>query len=54
MFFRATNQASGSGLGLYTVKHCIKKLEGHIALDSKQRDGTTFKIYLPNEKKLAD
>lgn len=50
MFFRATNQASGSGLGLYTVKHCIKKLGGHIKLDSKEEIGTTFIVYLPNEK----
>ncbi len=50
MFFRATNQASGSGLGLYTVKHCIKKLDGQIMLDSKENIGTTFTIYLANVK----
>lgn len=50
MFFRATYQASGSGLGLYTVNHTIKKLGGHITLDSKEKVGTTFTVYLPNEK----
>jgi signal transduction histidine kinase len=41
MFFRATNQASGSGLGLYTLSHAIKKLGGRISLDSKENIGTT-------------
>lgn len=50
MFFRATNQASGSGLGLYTINHTIKKLGGTIKLDSKYKVGTTFTIHLPNEK----
>ncbi|MFL5751793.1 MAG: ATP-binding protein [Bacteroidia bacterium] len=50
MFFRATDQASGSGLGLYTVKHCIRKLGGHISMDSTENIGTIFTIYLPGEK----
>ncbi|MBI3510129.1 MAG: GHKL domain-containing protein [Bacteroidetes bacterium] len=50
MFFRATEKASGSGLGLYTVNHTLKKLGGTIQLDSKEKTGTTFTIYLPNEK----
>lgn len=50
MFFRATDKAHGSGLGLYTVNHTIKKLNGHIQLDSQEKIGTTFTIYLPNEK----
>jgi signal transduction histidine kinase len=50
MFFRATNAASGSGLGLYTVKHCVKKLDGYISHESKENVGTTFSVYLPNEK----
>ena len=48
MFFRATNQASGSGLGLYNVNHTVKRLGGSITLDSKEKDGTTFTVYLPN------
>tara|TARA_R110002049_G_scaffold308179_2_gene511259 strand:- start:1417 stop:1779 length:363 start_codon:yes stop_codon:yes gene_type:complete len=50
MFFRATNQASRSGLGLYTVSHTVKILGGTIKLDSKENIGTTFTVYLPNEK----
>lgn len=48
MFFRATSMASGSGLGLYTVKYCVKKLEGQISMESKLGVGTNFKIFLPN------
>ena len=53
MFFRATNKASGSGLGLYTTKHCVKKLDGNISFDSKEKIGTTFTVYLPNENKVG-
>lgn len=48
MFFRATNVATGSGLGLYTVRHCVKKLQGHINMESRAGQGTTFRIYIPN------
>jgi signal transduction histidine kinase len=48
MFFRATDQASGAGLGLYTVKQAVKKLGGHISLKSEEKIGTTFSVYLPN------
>lgn len=49
MFFRGTDKASGSGHGLYIVKHTVKKLGGQIHLKSKEKKGTTFTIYLPNE-----
>lgn len=50
MFFRATNQVSSTGLGLYTVSHMVNKLGGTIKLDSNENIGTTFTVYLPNEK----
>lgn len=52
MFFRATNQASGSGLGLYTVNHTIRKLGGTIKLSSQEKVGTVFTVYIPNETDL--
>jgi signal transduction histidine kinase len=51
MFFRGTNLASGAGLGLYTVKHCVKKLCGHISLMSEENEGSVFTIFVPNEYK---
>lgn len=50
MFFRASDKAKGSGLGLYTVNHCIKKLGGRIAMDSVFGEGTMFTICLPRNK----
>jgi PAS domain S-box-containing protein len=48
MFFRATTQSKGTGLGLYIVKSMIDKLGGHISVKSKQHEGTSFFIELPD------
>jgi signal transduction histidine kinase len=48
MFYRASVQSDGSGLGLYIVKNAIEKLSGQINVNSKYTEGTTFIINLPN------
>lgn len=48
MFYRATNQSAGSGLGLYIVKEMITLLGGSIVVDSKPLEGTCFNLVLPN------
>lgn len=48
MFFRATEQSDGSGIGLYIVKNAVEKLGGDITVASKQGEGTRFHIVLPN------
>ncbi|MEL7005102.1 MAG: PAS domain-containing sensor histidine kinase [Bacteroidota bacterium] len=48
MFFRATSNASGSGLGLFIVKAMLGKLGGTIQVESELEVGTTFTIQLPN------
>jgi PAS domain S-box-containing protein len=48
MFFRATEQSDGSGIGLYIVKNAVDKMGGHIQVSSKVGFGTTFTIHLPN------
>lgn len=48
MFYRATEQGEGSGIGLYIVKNAVEKLGGHISVASKVNEGTTFHIVLPN------
>jgi signal transduction histidine kinase len=48
MFYRATEQSDGSGIGLYIVKNAVEKLGGAISVDSKPGFGTTFTIMLPN------
>ena len=54
MFFRATQEFSGSGLGLYIVKESVQKLKGTISVKSKTREGSTFKVTLPNLKDRFD
>ncbi|MCB9231568.1 MAG: PAS domain S-box protein [Bacteroidia bacterium] len=48
MFFRASVQAHGTGLGLYIVKDAIEKLKGKIKVQSSPGEGSTFTIQLPN------
>lgn len=50
LFYRATTQSSGNGIGLYTLRYGIEKLGGHIKFESTEDIGTTFTIYLPNQK----
>jgi signal transduction histidine kinase len=47
MFYRATDQNTGSGLGLYIVKDAIDKLNGVIKLDSVFYKGTTIQMHIP-------
>lgn len=48
MFFRATHQADGSGLGLYIVKQTVDVLQGSIQVESQIGQGTRFIIILSN------
>lgn len=48
MFYRASTQSEGSGLGLYIVKNAVEKLAGQIDVFSRPLYGTEFKIILPN------
>jgi len=48
IFFRATKEASGTGLGLHIVKDTIERLNGTIEVQSQLDVGTQFNIYLPN------
>ncbi|MBX2965298.1 MAG: HAMP domain-containing histidine kinase [Cyclobacteriaceae bacterium] len=47
MFYRATDRAGGSGLGLYIVKEMVEKLEGTIQVESVYNEGTTFIVIIP-------
>ena len=48
MFFRATEQSDGSGIGLYIVRNAVEKLGGQISVASRPGQGTRFNIILPN------
>jgi signal transduction histidine kinase len=46
MFYRASENSQGTGLGLYIVKETLARIGGSVELDSKKGRGTTFKIIL--------
>jgi len=48
MFYRASEQSDGSGLGLYIVKNATDKLQGEIQVASTVGEGTTFVVRIPN------
>jgi PAS domain S-box-containing protein len=47
MFFRASEDSYGSGLGLYITRQVVEKLSGKIEVESKLNEGSTFRIQLP-------
>jgi signal transduction histidine kinase len=48
MFYRASSQANGSGLGLYILKETLNRLNGKISVVSGADIGTTFIVEIPN------
>lgn len=48
MFFRATDESKGAGLGLYIVQETLQKLNGTITVESVLGEGTTFTVMVPN------
>ncbi len=50
MFYRATDDGAGSGLGLYIVKEAIDKLNGKIEIASEVGKGTIVTLAIPEIK----
>jgi PAS domain S-box-containing protein len=50
MFYRASEEEAGSGLGLYLVKETVEALEGNVNVTSNVGRGATFTVTLPNLK----
>ncbi|MFN8398078.1 MAG: ATP-binding protein [Bacteroidia bacterium] len=48
LFYRATNQSFGSGLGLYITRNAVEKMNGTIQMESTEGAGTKFTVMLPN------
>ncbi len=53
MFFRASADSYGSGLGLYITDQVIRKMNGTIRVESQLGQGSSFIITLPNLKTEA-
>ncbi len=47
MFYRASTQSEGTGLGLYIVNEAVNKLHGTVVVKSEKNKGTTFTVRLP-------
>ncbi len=51
LFYRASSNSKGTGIGLYIVKETVDKLKGKIKVESKYGDGTTFTVTFKNFSK---
>ncbi len=53
-FFRSedfrTRESSGTGLGLYVTKKLMRLIEANISLKSKLDEGSTFTVFVPDQK----
>ena len=48
-----TTKATGTGLGLAIVERIVQSHEGLITFDSKEGQGTIFRIWLPTDLKAS-
>jgi signal transduction histidine kinase len=48
MFYRATSEAEGSGLGLFIVQQALEKITARITLVSELGKGSIFKVIIQN------
>jgi signal transduction histidine kinase len=46
-----TTKEKGTGLGLMIVQRIVRQHRGHIELESREGQGTTFRIWLPRREK---
>ncbi len=52
MFYRATDENMGSGLGLYIANEALQKINGKIRVESKVGKGTAFIVTLSSLKRI--
>jgi hypothetical protein len=47
MFYRGTDKAQGSGLGLYIAREMVQKMKGKLEFTSQAGQGTSFTVSIP-------
>jgi len=52
-FFRGTELADGSGLGLYIAQEMILKMNGSMSFESQFKVGSVFTVKIPLPKFVA-
>jgi CheY-like chemotaxis protein len=53
-FFTTKEKGKGTGLGLSTVYGIVKQTGGYVMVQSEEKRGTTFQIYLPRAEGAAE
>ncbi len=53
MFFRGTELANGSGLGLYIAREMVLKMKGTMEFESQLNEGSIFRIIIPIVKSAS-
>lgn len=49
MFYRGSEDANGSGLGLYILRNALERLDGTVEVRTVLGAGTTFIVQIPNQ-----
>lgn len=52
MFYRGSNNSTGSGLGLYILKEAIEKMDGKIEMNSELGQGSSFIISISSSAQV--
>ncbi len=45
-----SRRTGGTGLGLAIVKHVLMQHQAHLEIESKENQGSTFKVVFPEER----
>ena len=54
MFYRASTESRGSGLGLFIAKEMVQKLKGTVQVRSQAHEGSVFVLTVPNLRSVTD